>query len=273
MPTLLLALFLAVGPDLAAPTSAAPPSAAPTPAAKNPAAEVRRGDVAFAARDYRAALFAYQDAILIAPDNVEARVKAGQSYAKLGHDAEALAQWTRALELDPENPVALGGRSASLERQAALGQDDSAVRERRAAQALGDSAVRERRPAPAQDDSAARYTRAVALIRDRKFEEGAAELDRALAQKPDFAVALVARGSARVGQGRFEDALADYSAAQRADPQLASPLLGLAEAYRGLGKKEKAAQLYRQFAASDAPDAQQALKEYALQSAQALSSP
>ncbi len=296
MPTLLLALFLAVGPDLAAapsaappsaaPPSAAPPSAAPTPAAKNPAAEVRRGDVAFTARDYRAALFAYQDAILIAPDNVEARVKAGQSYAKLGHDAEALAQWTRALELDPENPIALGGRSASLERQAALGKDDSSVREPRTAQALGDSAVRERRAAQAQgdsavrerraapeDDSAARYTRAVALIRERKFEEGAAELDRALAQKPDFAVALVARGSARVGQGRFEDALADYSAAQRADPQLASPLLGLAETYRGLGQKERAAQLYRQYAASNAPDAQQALKEYALQSAQALSSP
>ena len=291
MPTLLLALFLAVGPDLAAPTSAAPPSAAPTPAAKdpaakNPAAEVRRGDVAFAARDYRAALFAYQDAILIAPDNVEARVKAGQSYAKLGHDAEALAQWTRALELDPENPVALEGRSASLERQAALGQDGSAVLERRAAPAQGGSAVLERRAAPAQgdsavrerraapeDDSAARYTRAVALIRDRKFEEGAAELDRALAQKPDFAVALVARGSARVGQGRFEDAIADYAAARREDSRLASPLLGLAEAYRGLGQKERAAQFYRQFAASDAPDAQQALKEYALQSAQALSSP
>ena len=277
MPTFLLALLLAVGSDLAAPTSAAPPSAAPTPAAKdpaakNPAAEVRRGDVAFAARDYRAALFAYQDAILIAPDNVEARVKAGQSYAKLGHDAEALAQWTRALELDPENPVALEGRSASMERQAALGQDGSAVLERRAAPAQGGSAVRERRAAP-EDDSAARYTRAVALIRDRKFEEGAAELDRALAQKPDFAVALVARGSARVGQGRFEDAIADYAAARREDSRLASPLLGLAEAYRGLGQKERAAQFYRQFAASDAPDAQQALKEYALQSAQALSSP
>ena len=210
-----------------------------------PASDLKRGDAAFAAKDYRAALFAYQDAIRVSPDSVEARVKAGQSYAKLGHDAEALEQWTRALELDPRNPTALEGRSAALERQAAL----------------------------AQDDSAARYTRAVALIRDRKFDEGAVELDRVLAQKPDFAVALVARGSARVGQGRFEDALADYSAAQRADPQLASPLLGLAEAFRGLGQKEKAAQLYRQFAASAAPDAQPALKDYALQSAKALSPP
>lgn len=210
-----------------------------------PAADLKRGDAAFAIKDYRAALFAWQDAIRAAPDNLEARVKAGQAYAKLGHDQEAIDQWTRAVDLDPQNVIARDGLAASRERLAAL----------------------------TQDDSNARYTKGVALIRERKFDEGAAELDRALAQKPGFAVALVARGSARVGQGRFEDAVADYSAAQRADPQLASPLLGLAEAYRGLGQKEKAAELYRQFAASTAPDAQPALKDYAAQSAKSLSPP
>ena len=85
------------------------------------------------------------------------------------------------------------------------------------------------------------------------------------------AVALVARGSARIGLGRYQDAVADYTAAQKADPSLAAPLFGLAEAFRALGQGEKAAALYREFAASNAPDAQPALKEYALQNAQALS--
>lgn len=236
MTGLLLAILVAAGGEAAD---------AGVPGGSAPASDLKRGDAAFAAKDVRAALFAYQDAIRAAPDSVEALVKAGAAYARLGHDDEAIAWWTRALQLDPRNAAALDGLAAARERRAAL----------------------------AEDDSAAHYVRAVALIRDRKFDEGAAELDRALAQKPDFAVALVARGSARVGQGRLEDALADYTAAQKADPQLAAPLLGLAEAYRGLGQKEKAAQLYRQFAKSDAPDALPGLREYALQSAQALAPP
>lgn len=243
MTGLLCAMLLAAGGEAA--DAGVPAAGGEATDAGVPAADLQRGDAAFAAREFRAALFAYQDAIRAAPDSVEALVKAGQAYARLGHDDEAIAQWTRALQLDARNAAALDGLAAARERRAALAQDDSAVH----------------------------YTKAVALIRDRKFDEGVAELDRALAQKPRFAVALVARGSARVGQGRFSDAVADYSAAQQADPRLAAPLLGLAEAYRGLGQKEKAAQLYRQFAGSSAPDALPGLREYALQAAQALAPP
>src|SRR5438309_1568892 len=57
-----------------------------TQPAPDPTPHLKRGDVAFAARDYRTALFAYQDAILTAPKNAQALSKAGQAYAKLGHD-------------------------------------------------------------------------------------------------------------------------------------------------------------------------------------------
>jgi tetratricopeptide (TPR) repeat protein len=234
----------------AAPPPAPPPAPAP---AGDPAPHLRRGDAALEAKDYGVALFAYQDAIMAAPDNLEARMKAAQCYARLGHEDEAIAQWTKALQLDPKNVGAREGIAAARERRA----DRSA-------------SLPPPRPPPASPDAAALYTKAVALIRDRKYDEGAAELDRALAAKPNFAVALVARGSARIGQGRFEDAIRDYSAAQKADPQLAAPLFGLAEAYRNLGQNEKAAQFYRQFAASTAPDAEQRLKDYATQAAQAL---
>ena len=239
-------------PDPQPPAAAAQaaPAAAPRPV-PSPGPYLRRGDAAFAARDWRTALFAYQDAILTAPANVEALTKAGLSYAKLGHDEEAIVQFEKALRLEPQNAAVREALAAARERRAAL-----------APQAV---------PARA-DDSAARaqYTRAVGLLRDKKYDEAAAELDRALALKPDFAVALVARGSARIGQGRYQDAVGDYTAAQKADPSLAAPLFGLAEAWRALGQGQKAAELYRRFAASSAPDAEPALKEYAAQNAQAL---
>ena len=214
---------------------------------------VKKGDVAFAAKDYRSALFAYQDATVADPKNVEALVKAGETYARMGHDVEAIAQWNKALQLDPKNAQAREGIAAANERAAALAPKPAPVVQR-------------------EDEPAARahYTKAVGLLKERSYDAAAAELDKALAAKPGFAVALVARGSARIGQGRYQEAVADYTAAQKADPSLASPLFGLAEAFRGMGQNEKAADLYRQFAASKAEDADPGLKDYALQNAQAL---
>jgi tetratricopeptide (TPR) repeat protein len=219
---------------------------------------VARGDAALAANDTRAALFAYQDAIMAAPANVDARIKAGKAYEKMGYDDEAAVQWNKALQLDPGNAAARELLAAALDRRDG-----------------GTAAPSASTTPPAQpvDEAAARahYTKAVGLINEHKFAEGAAELDLALAAQPGFALAMVARGSARMGEGRHLDALRDYAAAQRADPSLASPLYGMAEAYRGLGQNEKASQLYRQYAASTAPDVQPSLKEYALRNAQALS--
>ena len=116
----------------------------------------------------------------------------------------------------------------------------------------------------------AHYRTGVGLIREKRYDQAVTELDQSLLLKPNFTSGMIARGSAKIGLGRFPDALADYAAAQSADPSLASPLFGLAEAYRGLGQAEKAADLYRRFASSTAPDAPPNLKLYALQNAQVL---
>ena len=130
-------------------------------------------------------------------------------------------------------------------------------------------------PKPGSDEAGARerYTAAVRMINERNYSEALATLDDALRRKPGYAVALVARGSARMGLLDYDAAAADYSAARGADSSLASPLFGLAEAYRALGEPAKAAQLYREYAASPAPDVQPALKDYALRNAQSLTSP
>src|SRR5438067_1388631 len=241
-----------------APATAAAPAAKEKEPEKPSAQLVKKGDAAFAAKDFRNALFAYQDAIIADPKNVEALVKAGGTYTKMGHDPEAIGQWNKALQLDPQNQIARDGIAAATERSKAL---------------AGTPKTAELPPPVRIDENAARthYTTGVGLVRERKYDDAIAELDKALKAKPGFAVALVARGSARIGQGRFQDAIADYTAAQKADPSLASPLFGLAEAFRAMGQNEKAADLYRQFAASKAPDADPGLKDYALQNAQALS--
>src|SRR3954470_4927123 len=92
-----------------------------TQPAPDPTPHLKRGDAAFTARDYRTALFAYQDAILTAPKSAEALSKAGQAYAKLGHDQEAIDAWTKALEIDPNNAPAREGLAAARERRTAQG--------------------------------------------------------------------------------------------------------------------------------------------------------
>ena len=120
-------------------------------------------------------------------------------------------------------------------------------------------------------EAIAHYSTGVGLIREKKYQEAVSELDQSLVLRPGYTNALIARGSAKIGLGRYQDAVVDYSAARAAEPARASPLFGLAEAYRGLGQGDKAAEFYRLFASSNAPDAQASLKQYALQNAQALS--
>ncbi len=208
------------------------------------------GDRAFAARDFRAALVVYQDLTREDPGSAPVWVRLGETYARMGHDAEAGESFSRALRLDRKNVTAKEGLAASRERLAILSPP----------------------PKPVVDDAGARerYTAAVRLINERNYRDALNALDEALRKKPGYAVALVARGSARMGLLDYDAAAGDYSAARGADPSLASPLFGLAEAYRALGQPAKAAELYREYAQSAATDVQPALKEYALRNAQSL---
>jgi tetratricopeptide (TPR) repeat protein len=208
------------------------------------------GDKAYAAGDLRTALFAYQDATREDPSSAMIFVKLADTYARMGHDVEAIEFFSRALRLDTKNLTAAQGLTASRDRLAILSPpkvDEAGARER--------------------------YTAAVRLINERKYAEAVPVLDEALRKKPGYAVALVARGSAHMGLFHYDVAATDYSAAHGADPALASPLFGLAEAYRALGQPAKAAQLYREYAASSATDVQQQLKDYAARNALALAGP
>jgi len=221
---------------------------------------VAAGDKASAVRDLRAALVAYQDATREDPANPAVYVRLAGTYARMGHDAEAIEYFQHALKLDRRNAEAQQGIAASRERLAMLSPAPAPRQPQPQPQAVDEAGARER------------YTAAVALINERKYSEALVALDDALRKKPNYGVALVARGSAQMGLLHYDSAAADYAAARAADPSLASPLFGLAEAYRALGQPQKAAELYREYATSGAADVQPQLKDYAARNAQALAS-
>ena len=78
------------------------------------------GDKAVAARDFRTALFAYQDATREDPSSAVVMVKLADTYARLGHDPEAIEYYSRALRLEPKNTAAAQGLGNSRERMAML---------------------------------------------------------------------------------------------------------------------------------------------------------
>jgi tetratricopeptide (TPR) repeat protein len=219
---------------------------------------IAQGDRATAARDFHSALVSYQDATREDPTSAQVYVRLASTYARMGHDPEAIEYFQRALRIDRRNAEAQQGMTNARERLAVL-----APGARQQAQAQ-----------PQVDEAGARerYTAAVSLINERKYAEALVALDDALKKKPGYGVALVARGSAQMGLLHYDAAAADYAAARAADPALASPLFGLAEAYRALGQAQKAAELYREYANSGAVDVQPQLKEYAARNAQALAS-
>jgi tetratricopeptide (TPR) repeat protein len=267
----------ATGPVVAPQKSENGPAAVPAgpPPAVVAKARLADGDRAFEAKDFRTALFAYQDAVMAEPGNAQARVRAGRAYARLGYAEEAAEQWNLALAADPKNAEASQLLAAAGGRRMEPAPAPPAP--------LSEPGVPVVVAAPSQDEEGARrhYATGAALVREaeaagkqeaqaKKYLDALAELNKAVSLHPGYANALIARGSARVGLGQLREAVEDYWAAQAADPSLAAPLFGLAEAYRSLGENERAAQMYRAFAGSNAPDAQPTLKAYALKSAEAL---
>src|SRR5258705_9505845 len=128
------------------------------------------GDKAYAAKDFRTALFAYQDATREDPSSAVLLVKLGQTYARMGHDPEAIEYFSRALRLDTKNAAAAHGVSASRERLAAL----APPKPQRQPQPQPE-------PEPMLDEAGARerYTAAVEPINDRPYAQSGPALDEA----------------------------------------------------------------------------------------------
>ncbi|MFD6437726.1 tetratricopeptide repeat protein [Streptomyces venezuelae] len=135
-----------------------------------------------------------------------ARVVRGRELRESGAHAEALAEYDRAVALDPELERAYYGRGVTYwymdEEETALVALDRAVE-------LG--------PGQARTYGMRGEVRRVL----RRFEEAVQDLDRALALDPSDAEALTSRGIAHFGLDRNEEALADLDRALALSPDYA----------------------------------------------------
>jgi len=225
--------------------AAASPLPMPSPMAMRRAGQ---GDEASRAGDWRAALFAYQEAANLDPRSVEVRLKLGGAYEKLGYHDEAVRQYELAAALEPPGTEAL--RRAGRARAASRGQV-----------AAEPAAPPPARPGSSGDTPAAStYEQGVAAISQGHYGEALAALDEAVRLDPRLPVAYTARASALFGLGRYVEAAGDYRTALALEPGQATPLFGLGECYRMLGQGPTASDYYSRYAASAAADARDDLK-------------
>ncbi|MEU6991444.1 tetratricopeptide repeat protein [Streptomyces sp. NPDC046465] len=149
----------------------------------------------------------------------------GRHLRDLGRHAEAAAEFTRALELHPEQAMLHSLRSWSLLRQG--GHEEEALRDARRAVALEPGSVR--------------YLRECAWAHSflGRFEDAEREADRALGIDGEDADALVARGVARTSLCRYDLALEDLDRALANGAETAWVLVLRARALGAMGEPER----------------------------------
>jgi tetratricopeptide (TPR) repeat protein len=220
-----------------APTAIAAPRA-PAPAAQRKA---QQAEEAVKAGDWRTALFAWQEAVNLDPENGDLRMRLGEAYERLAAWDEAARMFEVAAALAPPGTEAL--------------------RRAERARALRDGKEPPPEPARASGTPAApAYEAGVAAIAQGRYREALESLDEAVRKDPGLAVAYIARAGALFGLGRYVDSAADYRTALALDPSRATPLYGLGECNRLLGQGATAAEYYSRYVASGAPDARDDLR-------------
>ena len=151
-------------------------------------------------------------------------------------DAQALADFEAAVELDPQNWKALHNRGVS---RALAGQLD---------EALADfSGVVERKP----DYPNAWFNRGEVRADRGEWAQAVADYTRAIELKPADLDAYVRRSQAYLQLGKLREALADCDRSVQLAPGQIQPLLDRGDVHRRLGQWQLAAEDYRRAMALD----------------------
>ena len=160
------------------------------------------GFIQAAMRRSEKALQAYDRALALQPNHVEAIVNRGAALHDLGRFEDALAAADRAITLNGAYPPAHANRGLALQ----------ALRRSEEALAAYDRAIALKR-----DYADAHANRAAALVALNRREEALASYDRALAISPNAAEAQFNRANVLRALGRLNEALAAYDRALAVD--------------------------------------------------------
>jgi tetratricopeptide (TPR) repeat protein len=186
-------------PASAAAPPATPPANAAEAKAKNDAVVAyNEGVVALKAKDLATAAAKFEQAATLDPKLAAAHAVLAGVYLELHRPADALAAADRALALEPGKPRVMIDRYQALK---AMG--DKA----RAAQALDELAASHPGPELARDVAVSLYNEAADALREKKVEEAAAELKRAIAVDRTLEPAYGALANIYLGKQDYRAAL------------------------------------------------------------------
>jgi tetratricopeptide (TPR) repeat protein len=149
----------------------------------------------------------------------------GQVYHRMGQDEQAIAEYNRAIQLNPGDPNNYAGRG---EAYAARDQLDPALADFNEAVRIDPGHVQGHR------------LRAASLSRLGQNENALADLDALIRANPTDAGALKNRGGVLVRMGKYEQAIKDLDEALELDPRRVSALLNRGAAYNELHQYERA---------------------------------
>jgi predicted O-linked N-acetylglucosamine transferase (SPINDLY family) len=198
------------------------------------------GFVQAAMRRSEKAVQAYDRALALQPNNVEAIVNRGAALHELGRFEEALAAAERAVTLNSAYPP------AHLNRGLALG----ALQRYEAALAAYQRAI-----ALKSDYADAHANRGAALFALQRYGEALASYDRALAIDPRAAEAAFNRGAALRALGRVSEALAAYDRALAIAPNHVGALANRGAALYELRRFSEALAAFDRLVALNSKDA------------------
>ncbi|MBO1349641.1 MAG: tetratricopeptide repeat protein [Hormoscilla sp. GUM202] len=189
-----------------------------------PFAYFQRGYARGKLGDYKGAIADYSQALKIIPDDAKAYGNRGISRHKLGDYKGAIADYNRAIKINPNDANAYYSRGVARDE----------LRDHKGAIADYNIAIKIN-----PDDAETYYKRGNASYKLGEYQEAIADFNRAIKIKPDYAEVYVNRGTARRELGDKQGAIADFSKAIEinSDP-LAYAKRGLL--YEELGDKQKA---------------------------------
>ncbi len=214
--------------------------------------------------DYRSDLAIWQDTVDKAPNNERARVFLGLALSSRGGVDEAMTQFKRALQINPDYVFAyvnLGSASAArgrvdevvtyLRKAAEIRPDLAEIRNN-----LGVALTRDGK----LDEAVAQFGKALEIDPDYadahnnlgrilaeagKTAEAMPHLRRALDINPDYADAHYSLGVALAGRGRMDDAMTHFQDALRIRPDFAEAHYNLGVALAGRGRVDDAISHFR----------------------------
>lgn len=191
----------------------------------------------YSINEYQQALENYSRALEVDPEYVLAYNNRGVAQADLKAYSEAIADYNKAIELNPNFGIAYNNRCRAY----------NAVKDNE--KALVDC----NRALELEPDEAVIYTsRGIVYADLGDYQRALDDLDESLGKDPEYAFGFNSRGSVKFDLGLYDDALEDFEKAIELDPNYASAYGNRGIVFYALGESEKALADYNQAIALDA---------------------